>query len=169
MFYFLLGLMFPIQLGIIPIFIIIKNLGLYDTYWAVILVSAAGISMPVLLLTVFFETLPLAIYESAKIDGASEWTIFWRIMVPMAKSVIFSTCIIMSVGIWNQFFIPLVFLQREEMKTLPLEIMSFTRKIFNNIDLALASSIIATVPILIVFFIFSKQIINSVITGGVKG
>lgn len=169
LFYFLLGLMFPIQLGIIPVFIIIKNIGLFNTYWSVILVLSAGISMPVLLLTVFFKTLPLVIYESAKIDGASEWRIFYRIMVPMAASVILSICIIMSVGIWNQFFVPVVFLQSEQLKTLPLLIMSFTRKMFDTVNLALAGSVVATVPLLVIFFIFSKQILNSITSGGVKG
>jgi raffinose/stachyose/melibiose transport system permease protein len=169
LFYFLIGLMFPIQLGIIPIFILIKNLGLFNTQWSVIIVLGSGISMPVLLLTTFFQSLPQSTYESAKIEGASEWRIFRSIMVPMASSVIFSTCIIVSVWIWNQFFIALVFLQREEVKTMPLLIMSFTKKIFSRIDMALAASVIATIPLLILFSIFSKKIINSIISGGVKG
>lgn len=167
--YFLLGLMFPVQLGILPVFLIIKNLGLFNTYWSVILVLSAGISMPVLLLTTFFENLPAAIYESGKMDGASEWKIFCTIMFPMATPVIFSTCIIMSVSIWNQFFLPVIFLQNEEIKTIPLAIMKYSRKMLYSIDLALASSVVATVPILIVFFIFSKQILSSIIAGGVKG
>jgi raffinose/stachyose/melibiose transport system permease protein len=120
-------------------------------------------------LTTFFQSLPQSTYESAKIEGASEWRIFRSIMVPMASSVIFSTCIIVSVWIWNQFFIALVFLQREEVKTMPLLIMSFTKKIFSRIDMALAASVIATIPLLILFSIFSKKIINSIISGGVKG
>jgi raffinose/stachyose/melibiose transport system permease protein len=167
--YFLLGLMFPVQLGILPVFLIIKNLGLFNTYWSVILVLSAGISMPVLLLTTFFENLPPAIYESGKMDGASEWKIFYKIMFPMATPVIFSVCIIMSVGIWNQFFLPVIFLQNEEIKTIPLAIMKYSRKMLYSIDLALASSVVATVPLLIVFFIFSKQILSSIVSGGVKG
>lgn len=167
--YFLLGLMFPVQLGILPVFLIIKNLGLFNTYWSVILILSAGISMPVLLLTTFFENLPPAIYESGKIDGASEWKIFYSIMFPMATPVIFSVCIIMSVSIWNQFFLPVIFLQNEEIKTIPLAIMKYSRKMLYSIDLALSSSVVATVPLLIVFFIFSKQILSSIVAGGVKG
>lgn len=169
LFYFLLGLMFPIQLSIIPVYILIRNMGLYDTQLSAILVIASGISMPVLLLTGFFRSLPNSIYESAKIDGASEWRIFIRIMVPMASAVIFSTCIIMSVTIWNQFFIPLIFLQNSSVQTVPLIMLAFTTLIFGNCDVALAGSVLATLPLLIAFFVFSKRIISSIVAGGVKG
>lgn len=169
LFYFLLGLMFPIQLSIIPVFILIKNFGLFNTRWSAILIIASGISMPVLLLTGFFRALPNSFYESAKIDGASEWRIFYSIMVPLASSVVFSTCIIMSVVIWNQFFIPLVFLQSDSVKTVPLKILSFTAFIFNRSDVAFSGSVVATVPLLALFFAFSKRIINSIVSGGIKG
>ncbi len=169
LFYFLLGLMFPIQLSIIPVFILIKSFGLFNTRLSAILIIASGISMPVLLLTGFFRSLPDSFYESAKIDGASEWRIFYSIMVPLASSVVFSTCIIMSVVIWNQFFIPLVFLQSDSAKTVPLEILSFTAFIFNRSDVAFSGSVVATVPLLILFFAFSKRIINSIVSGGIKG
>jgi raffinose/stachyose/melibiose transport system permease protein len=169
LFYFLLGLMFPIQLSVIPIFILIKTVGLFNTRLAAIVVIASGISMPVLLLTGFFRSLPNSFYESAKIDGASEWRIFYAIMVPLASSVILSTCIIMSVVIWNQFFIPLVFLQTDTVKTVPLKLLSFTAFIFNRSDVAFAGSVIATVPLLITFFVFSRRIIESIVSGGIKG
>ena len=121
------------------------------------------------MLTGFFRSLPNSFYESAKIDGASEWRIFLSIMVPLASSVIFSTCIIMSVVIWNQFFIPLVFLQSDTVKTVPLKILSFTAFIFNRSDVALSGSVVATVPLLIAFFVFSKRIISSIVSGGIKG
>jgi raffinose/stachyose/melibiose transport system permease protein len=169
LFYFLLGLMFPIQLSIIPVFILIRNIGLFNTRWAAIVIIASGISMPVLLLTGFFRSLPNSFYESAKIDGATEWRIFYSIMVPLASSVVFSTCIIMSVVIWNQFFRPLVFLQSESVKTVPLKILSFTAFIFSRADVAFSGSVVATVPLLILFFVFSKRIINSIVSGGIKG
>ncbi len=167
--YFLMGLMFPVQLGIVPIFLIIRSWGLLDTHTGVILVYAAGISMPVLLLTVFFQNLSRDIYESAKIDGASEWRIFQSIMFPMASPVIFSICIIMSVQIWNKFFMPLIFLQSEVKKTIPLGIMKYTQNLMYTVDIAMASSVIATVPILFAFFLFSRKILEGVAAGGVKG
>lgn len=167
--YFLLGLMFPVQLGIVPIFLIVRSFGLVDTHLSVILVMAAGMSMPVFLLTTFFAKLPNEIYESAKMDGAGEWTTFYRIMFPLASPVVLSICIIMSVQIWNQFFVPLIFLQSERNKTIPLMIMKFTNNLIYNVDMALVASAMATVPILIGFFLFSQRILEGVAQGGVKG
>ncbi|GGD93833.1 carbohydrate ABC transporter permease [Paenibacillus nasutitermitis] len=167
--YFLLGMMFPVQLGIVPIFIIIRSMGLLDTHAAIILILSAGLSMAVFLLTVFFQRLPKEIYESAKVDGAGEWTTFMRVMFPLASPVVFSICIIMSVQIWNQFFVPLIFLQSEANKTIPLMIMKYTTNLLYTVDLALGASVISTVPILIAFFFFSKRIMDGVAAGGVKG
>lgn len=167
--YFLLGLMFPVQLGIVPIFLIVRSLGLIDSHLSVILVMAAGMSMPVFLLTTFFARLPHEIYESAKMDGAGEWTTFYKIMFPLASPVVLSICIIMSVQIWNQFFVPLIFLQSESNKTIPLMIMKYTTNLIHNVDMALVASVVATIPILIGFFLFSQRILEGVAQGGVKG
>jgi raffinose/stachyose/melibiose transport system permease protein len=102
-------------------------------------------------------------------DGASEWTTFYKVMFPLASPVVFSICIIMSVQIWNQFFIPLIFLHSEAKKTVPLMIMKFTQNLMYTMDLAMVGSVVATVPILILFFIFSERILDGVASGGVKG
>ncbi|MFC4306421.1 carbohydrate ABC transporter permease [Cohnella boryungensis] len=166
--YFLLGLMFPVQLGIVPVFQMIKNIGLINSHWSVILVLAAGISMPVLLLTNFFRGLPDALVESARLDGAGEWKIFYKIMFPLASPVIVSLCIILSVNVWNQFFLPLVMLQNDAVKTIPLAVMKYTGNILLSMDYALVTSVLATIPILILFFIFSDRIISGVASGSVK-
>ncbi|MBV7504358.1 carbohydrate ABC transporter permease [Bacillus sp. sid0103] len=167
--YFLVGLMFPVQLGIVPIFLLMRDFHLIDSFASVILILGTGISMPVFMLTDFFAKLPKDIYEAAVIDGAGEWTIFYKIMFPMAKPVVFSICIIMSVQIWNQFFVPLIFLQSEENKTLPLIVVKYTKNLISTMDLALAASVMSTVPILVIFILFSKRILDGVASGGVKG
>lgn len=167
--FFLLGMMFPVQLGIVPIFVFMQDIHLVDTYFSVILLLGTAISMPVLLLTNFFTKLPNELYEAAVLDGAGEWKIFLKIMFPLARPVVFSVGIVTSVQIWNQFFIPMLFLQSEANKTIPLLIVKYTKQLFNNIDLALAASVLSTVPILIVFFIFSKTILESFASGGIKG
>lgn len=167
--FFLLGMMFPAQLGVVPIFQIMKTLGLINNPLSVILVSGANISMPVFMLTSFFEKLPKEIYEAAVIDGAGEWTAFRKIMFPMASPVVFAVCITSSVTIWNQFFLPLIFLQRDSIKTLPQLVTKFTDNIMNTMDLATAVSTLSTIPILILFFVFSSKILDGVTAGGVKG
>lgn len=167
--FFLIGMMFPAQLGVVPIFQIMKNMGLINNHLSVILVSAANISMPVFMLTNFFEKLPHEIYEAAIIDGAGEWAAFRRVMLPMASPVIFTVCITASVQIWNQFFLPLVFLQRDELKTIPQLVTKYTSNIMNTADLATAASTLATIPILLLFILFSNKILDGVTAGGVKG
>ncbi|WP_320986951.1 carbohydrate ABC transporter permease [Hungatella effluvii] len=167
--YFLIGLMFPVQLGIVPVFQLMKQLHLVNSLGSVILVSAAGISMPVFMLTDFFSKLPKEIYEAAVIDGAGEWTAFFKIMFPMATPVVFSVCITSSVQICNQFFLPLIFLQKDEYKTLPLLVVKYTNKLINTMDLAMAASALSTIPILILFMIFSRRILDGVTSGAVKG
>lgn len=167
--YFLVGLMFPVQLGIVPIFLLMRDVNLLDSYWSVILVLSAGISMAVFLLTEFFAKLPKEIYESAVMDGAGEWKTFLRIMFPLASPVVISSCIVTSVQIWNQFFVPLIFLQSEAKKTVPLIIVKYTKNLLSTMDLALAASVMATVPILLLFVIFSEKILDGVANGAVKG
>ena len=167
--FFLIGMMFPVQLGIVPIFLLIKNVGLMDSYASVILILGTAISMPVLMLTEFFSKLPDELYEAATLDGAGELTTFWKIMFPMAKPVVFSVCIISSVNIWNQFFIPLIFLQTDTKKTVPLLVVKYTNNLFNNMDAALAASVLSTIPILILFVIFSRKVLSGFMSGAVKG
>lgn len=167
--FFLLGMMFPIQLGIVPVFLLMKNLDLVNSYLSVILLLGTGISLPVFILTTFFSGLPKELYEAAVLDGAGEWKIFSRIMFPLARPVIFSVCIVSSVQIWNQFFIPLIFLQSEEKKTLPLLMMKYNNHLFNHIDMAMAASVMSVIPILIIFIIFSKRILEGFASGAIKG
>lgn len=167
--FFLIGMMFPVQLGIVPIFLLIKKVGIMDSYMSVILILGTAISMPVLMLTDFFSKLPNELYEAAILDGAGELTTFWKVMFPMAKPVVFSVCIISSVSIWNQFFIPLIFLQTDQKKTVPQLVVKYTSNLFGNLDNALAASVLSTIPILIVFVIFSNKVLSGFMNGAVKG
>jgi raffinose/stachyose/melibiose transport system permease protein len=89
-------------------------------------------------------------------------------MFPLASPVIVSLCIILSVNVWNQFFLPLVMLQNDAVKTIPLAVMKYTGNILLSMDYALVTSVLATIPILILFFIFSDRIISGVASGSVK-
>jgi raffinose/stachyose/melibiose transport system permease protein len=167
--YFLVGLMFPIQLGIVPVFFLMKGLSLINTYTSVILICGSSISMSVFLLTNFYAGLPVEIYEAAILDGAGEFRTFLVIMFPLAAPVVFSMSILTSVNIWNQFFVPLIFLQSDAKKTIPLMVIKYTQKLLMTVDSAFAVSILSTVPILILFVIFSGRILSSIAEGGVKG
>lgn len=167
--FFLIGMMFPVQLSVVPLFLVMNNMKLVDNPLSVILISSAGISLPVFMLTNFFEKLPKEIYESAIMDGAGEWTTFFRIMFPIASPVVMSVCITTSVGIWNQFFLPLIFLKSDSNKTVPLLVTKYTNNLLRNVDMSMAVSVLSTIPILILFIIFSNRIIEGVTEGAVKG
>lgn len=167
--FFLIGMMFPVQLSVVPLFLLMNNVKLVDNPLSVILISSAGISLPVFMLTNFFEKLPKEIYESAIMDGAGEWTTFFRIMFPIASPVVMSVCITTSVGIWNQFFLPLIFLKSDSYKTVPLLVTKYTGNLLRNVDMSMAVSVLSTIPILILFIIFSNRIIEGVTEGAVKG
>ncbi len=167
--FFLIGMMFPVQLSVVPLFLMMNNVKLVDNPLSVILISSAGISLPVFMLTNFFEKLPKEIYESAIMDGAGEWTTFFRIMFPIASPVVMSVCITTSVGIWNQFFLPLIFLKSASNKTVPLLVTKYTGNLLRNVDMSMAVSVLSTIPILILFIIFSNRIIEGVTEGAVKG
>jgi len=165
--YFLIGLMFPIQLSVVPLFLLMRDLQLMNTHMSVILISGVSLSLPILLLNNFFRGIPNEFYESAKIDGASELRIFIQVMFPLAIPVIASMIIITSLGVWNQFFLPMLFLQSEHLRTLPLALLRY-RGNLQFLDRALAATVMSAFPILIVYFFFSKKIISGITEGGVK-
>jgi raffinose/stachyose/melibiose transport system permease protein len=166
--YFLLGMMFPIQLGILPIFIIIRSLGLANNFLGMALLYSANISLPVFIFARFFQGLPGAVYESAVIDGAGEFTIYARIMMPISKPVLATVGIMDFVIIWNDFYLPLVFLTKKSVRTLTLGIYSYMNNFLANWHLVFAAVTIALIPVLVAFFLFSNQLVAGLTAGSVK-
>ncbi|MFP4383552.1 MAG: carbohydrate ABC transporter permease [Spirochaetia bacterium] len=166
--YFLLGLMFPIQIAILPIFIIMRNLHLLNTMLGMILLYTANMSMAVFIFSQFFRELPKALHESAVIDGAGESRIFFRIMLPISKPVIFTVGLIYFVQIWNDFYMPLVFLTKKSLHTITLAIYQYLADFLRYWHYIFAGATIALLPIIVVFFIFSDQIIAGLASGSMK-
>jgi len=167
-FYFLIGLMFPIQLGILPLFIMLKALHLTNNLFGVALLYTANMSFPVFVFTKFFMAQPAALIESAKIDGASEFRIFWQIVLPTSKPVLFTIGLINLVIIWNDFYIPLVFLTKKSVRTLTLAVYTYMGNFLANWDLVFAAVTIALVPVVILYLFFSKYIVAGLTGGSVK-
>ncbi|NOY10434.1 MAG: carbohydrate ABC transporter permease [Spirochaetes bacterium] len=166
--YFLLGLMFPIQIAILPIFIILRNMHLLNTYSGMILLYTANLAFPVFIFSQFFRDLPAALHESALMDGAGEFRIFSQIMMPLSRPVIFTVALISFVQIWNDFYLPLVFLTKRSIRTVTLGIYHYLSNFLAYWNYVFAAATIALVPIIIVFFIFSDQIIAGLVTGSIK-
>lgn len=167
--FFLSGLMVPLKLAIIPLFIQLTSLGLIDTQFGLILVyTAMGLPSAVFILTGFLRTLPFELEESARIDGASEGRIMWSIMLPLARPAMVIAGIHNAVPIWNDFFFPLVMVQTDRLKTLPQGLTIFMGEYNTEWGVLFAGLTLAALPITIVYMALSRQFIAGLTHGAVK-
>ncbi len=166
--YFLVGLMFPIQLGILPLFVIMNKLKLTNNLVGLALVYAANMSFSVVVFSKFFKGFQHALLEAAVIDGASSLQVFTRIVLPISKPVIFTVGLINFVMVWNDFYMPLVFLTKSTLKTLTLGIYAYTADFLANWNKVFAGVTVALLPIIIIYFFFSEQIVSGLTSGSVK-
>lgn len=166
--YFLIGLMMPVQLSILPLYLMLSRLKMTNSFLGLALLYAANLSFSFLVFNQFFLQLPQAMIESAHIDGASDMCIFWKIVVPVSKPVFSTVGLLQFVMIWNDFFLPMVFLPKKSAHTLTLAIYSYTGNFLKNWDKIFAAATIALVPILIIYFLFSEQIVAGLTAGSTK-
>jgi multiple sugar transport system permease protein len=162
-------LMLPASATLIPLFILMSTLGLVNTYPGLILPFLAG-PLGVFLTRQFFQGIPTELIEAARIDGAGEFTIFWRIAMPLATPVLATLGILTFLGSWNGFLYPLVMAQEPEMYTLPVALATFATGQFQaDHGMLMAGSVILVVPVLIVFVLMQRWITEGVATTGLKG
>ncbi len=165
----LLGLMIPPAAVIIPLFVEIRALGLYDTHIGLSLVYVAfGLPISILVLRSFFAGIPRELLEAARIDGATEIRILWRVVVPIAKAPIATISILMFLFCWNDFFLALVLLRDQGTYTLPVGIAQFIGQYSTPYELVAAAVIIAAVPVFILYLVLHRQFQQGVAEGAVK-
>jgi len=166
---FLSGIMLPLKAAIIPLFIIIKNLNLIDTRLSVILIfMAMGLPSTVFILSGFMKAIPLELEYAARIDGCNDFQIYQRIVMPMTASAVALVTIYNAVPLWNDFFFPLVFLQSNSLKTLPVGLSTFFGQHSTNWSLLFTGLSIAILPMLILYLFMSKYFIKGMTAGAVK-
>jgi multiple sugar transport system permease protein len=165
---FLATLMVPEQVTIIPLYIIIESVGLIDTLLSLIIPYALFNAFGVFLLRQFIKSLPVDLEEAAIVDGANRWTIYWRIIVPLIRPALAAFGIFTFLFQWNNFFRPLIFLNSIENYTVPLAINFFRGQYATDFALLMAGSAISIVPVLIVYVIGQRQIIEGIATTGLK-
>jgi raffinose/stachyose/melibiose transport system permease protein len=167
--YFLIGLMFPAATAILPLFIRIRDLGLLDTYWGVVLPQVAfGLGMSILLFRNFFRNLPSELFDAAFVDGAGYIRFFWSITLPLSRPIIATVGIISFVGSWNSYILPLIMLNSESKYPWPLGIMVYRGEFSTDWQLILAFITLTILPTVIVFFAAQKHIIAGLTAGAVK-
>ena len=167
---FLLGLMVPFQSIMIPLFYILRDVRMLGTYWAMIVPSIAlGLPFGIFFMRAFFLRMPQELAEAAEIDGAGEWSVFWSVMLPLAAPGITSLAVFTFMGAWNSFLLPLIYVQKEELRPLIIGLMFFKSRYTQNIPLTMAGAVIAMIPIVVVYVAFQRKFIQGMTAGAVKG
>jgi raffinose/stachyose/melibiose transport system permease protein len=168
--FFIAGLMIPIRLGTLDLVRLIKTLHLQDTYWSLIPVYVAmGMPIATFVLTAFIKELPGEMFEAAKIDGASEWQVYSRIVLPLMRPALATVAIFNMIKIWNDFWFPLVFIRAEESRTVALGVSLLFGQYRTDWTRALAVLSLAAVPMLILYVLLAREFIKGLTAGAVKG
>ena len=168
--YFLTGIMVPIRLAIIPLFVLMRDLRLLDNLWSLVFVYAAsGLPSAVFILTGFLRTVPQELDEAARIDGAGELGILRRVLLPLVRPALAIVTVYNIIPIWNDFFFPLVFIHEDRLKTLPLGLTVFFGEYQTNWALLFAGLTLAVAPVLVLYVLLSQQFIKGLTAGAIKG
>jgi multiple sugar transport system permease protein len=165
----LLGaLVIPAQVAMVPLFLLLKHLGLVNTYGGVIMPAAASI-FGIFLVRQYALAIPNDMLEAARIDGASELRIFGSVVVPVLKPIIVTLAVFTLLGTWNDFMWPLIVLSDQELYTLPVALASLSREHVQDHELMMAGSVITTLPVLVVFLVLQRSYLQGLMAGSVKG
>jgi N-acetylglucosamine transport system permease protein len=169
---FIAGLMFPVFLALVPLYFLVNDLNLLATYQGLILVYIAySLPFTIFFLTAFFNTLPIELGEAAILDGASQYQIFFQIMLPLAKPGLIAMGIFNFLGQWNQFLLPLVLMPSEDKYLLSqgLYFLVVQQGYQNDYGALFAAMVITMVPTLIVYILFQRRLESGLTAGALKG
>jgi raffinose/stachyose/melibiose transport system permease protein len=167
---FVSGMLVPVQMIILPLFVFLKAVGLFGTVFTVVFpYTALGLPLGVLILTPLVAALPRDLSDAARVDGASELQIFWRVILPLMRPGLASVAILNGVWMWNEFFIPLILSVKSSTQTLPVGIMSFVGVYSTEWGLVFASVVVAAAPIVIAYLLMTRQFVAGLTAGALKG
>jgi ABC-type glycerol-3-phosphate transport system permease component len=169
--YFLIfsAIIFPPQVTIISLFQVLVKYGLYNTRAGLTLVYVSiQLPLTMYILESFFAQIPQELYEAAKIDGCSDYNIFWRLTLPIGVPAIATTIILNFISLWNEFLYAVVLITDEEMRTLPLGIQKFMGDQMQDIGMIATGLMIAIIPVIVVYALFSERLIRGMTAGAVK-
>lgn len=167
---FLIGMMIPVYATVIPLFSMFNKIGILNTHLAVIL-PHIGVAFPmaIFILTGFMETLPRELEEAAVMDGCSLYRLFFRIVMPIAKSPIVTVAVVTFIGVWNDLLLPQIFLTDSSKMTLPVGLTEFQGQYATNYVVEIAAVIITIIPSVIVYIWLHRHIMEGMVAGAVKG
>jgi raffinose/stachyose/melibiose transport system permease protein len=162
--------MFPITVAIMPVYLVVRQMHLIDTFLAVILVQTAFlISGNILIMRGFFTSIPMELQDAAYIDGCNPFGFFWRIMLPLARPALAAIAALTMIVSWNDLLTPLVILNKDSLWTLPLGTMQFQGQYSSDLALTAAFVTISALPAIIFYLFAERQIVSGLTAGALKG
>jgi multiple sugar transport system permease protein len=162
-------MMIPVEVTLVPQFILFSELGMVNTYWPLFLPAWFGYAFFIFLLRQFFMTIPRELDEAARIDGASDLRILWSVILPLSKPALAAVAVFAFVGNWNNLLGPLIYLRSQEKYTLAIGLKLFAGQFLTQYNQMMAVSIITILPILVLFFIAQKAFVRGVTLTGMGG
>ncbi|GAA4184295.1 carbohydrate ABC transporter permease [Gryllotalpicola kribbensis] len=164
----ILGIMIPTQVLIVPIFQMLNWMSLLNTYWSVIFPQVPAV-IAVFIFKQFFDGIPAEMEEAARIDGANRWQVYWSLIVPLSRPVIAAVSILTFVGVWNNLLLPLFVLSNPNLMTIPVGLATVQSSFGQRYADIQAGAILAALPLIILYLIFQRQIVEGVTGSGLKG
>ena len=162
------ALVIPGQVAMMPLFLMLKEMGLVNSYGGIVVPAMAGI-FGIYLVRQYARTIPDELIEAARVDGAGELRIFATVVVPLLRPVLASLAVFTFLGSWNDFMWPLIVLTDEELQTLPVALASLSREHVQDNELMMAGSVVTVLPVLVLFLLLQRHYIQGLLLGGVKG
>ena len=162
------GLVVPVQVAMLPLFLLMKQLGLINTYWGIIIPGVASI-FAIFLVRQYALGIPDALLDAARVDGASEFRIYWSIVLPVIRPILATVAIWTFLATWNDFMWPLIVLSDESRYTLPVALAGLVGEHVQDTELMMAGSVLTVLPVMLVFVVLQRYYIQGVMVGSVKG
>lgn len=163
-----LGLVIPVQVSMLPLFLMLRELGLINTYWGVIIPGLASI-FGIFLIRQYALAIPDDLIDAARIDGASEFRIYWSVILPVVRPILATLAIWTFLSTWNDFMWPLIVLSDDSMFTLPVALANLSGERVQDMELMMAGSVLTVLPVLLVFMFLQRYYVEGITMGSVKG
>ena len=164
----LIALVIPPQVGMLPLFLLMKQLHLVNSYWGVVLPSLATV-FGIFLIRQSMLTIPQELLEAARIDGAGEFRIYWSIVLPLARPILATLATFMFMSTWNDFMWPLIILSDQDHYTLPVALANLSGEHVLDVEMMMAGSVLTVLPVLLLFILLQRHYLAGLMAGSVKG
>ncbi len=167
---FVFGLLFPTAVAILPLYILVREVGLSDSLLGVALPQAAfGLPLSIVILRPFFRSIPMELEDAARMDGCGSFGFFWRVLLPLSRPALATVSVLAIVTTWNAFILPLVVLSNSDQWTLPLGVMNFSSTYSSDVARTLAFTVVSLIPAVVFYVIAERHIVGGLTAGSVKG